>query len=55
MAYLGKVSWKVPVTPQVNTRKTRITLIIDGSQDQILLNICYIVTVFQWSGEAYFN
>ena len=31
MAHLGEISWKVPVTSQVNTRDTRFTLIIDGS------------------------
>ena len=56
--YLGEISWKVPVTPQVNTCETRFILIIDGSpcleREVRMINICHIVTGFQWSGEALF-
>ena len=54
--YLGEISWEVPVTPQVNTCDTQIK--IDGSpcleREVQMINICHIVTGFQWSGEAYF-
>ena len=57
--YLGEISWKVPVTPQVNSPDTQFISIIDGSscleREVQIINICHIVTGFQWSGEAFFN
>ena len=48
LTYLGEISWKVPVTPQVNTCDMQFILIVDGSpcleREIRMINISHIVT-----------